>query len=182
MQNTILEIPEVKITRISVKDYEILCRENPVHFEKTELLEGVIVEKMTKSSEHIFFKHYLVHTLQKILPLGFFIQTEDSLRIGGSKLEPDISVIQGSFMDYKNKLPETARLIIEISISSINYDREKAKAYAQGNVEEYWIVDVENKKVEVFTNPQNGNYSDRKSYEFKNDIPVFGKMVSLKDI
>ncbi len=181
MQSSILELLEVKLTKISVKDYEFLCRENPTQYEKTELFEGVIVEKMTKSSEHIFFKHYLVSSLQGILPPGFFIQTEDSIRLSGSELEPDISVISGSFMDYKNTLPETARLIVEISISSLNYDREKAKAYAKGNVEEYWIVDVTNKKVEVYTNPQNGNYLDKKSFDFQNEIPVFGKQISLKN-
>ena len=151
MQTMILEFPEVKLTKISVKDYEFLCRQNPEQYEKTELFEGVIVEKMTKGSKHIFFKHYLVNAFQEVLPSGFYIQTEDSLRLGGSELEPDISVIGGSFMDYKNALPETARLIVEISISSLSYDRGKAKAYAKGNVEEYWIVDVENKKVEVYT-------------------------------
>lgn len=182
MQSTILEFPEVKLTKISVKDYELLCRQNPTQYKKTELFEGVIVDKMTKSSAHIFFKHYLVHSLRGILPSGFFIQEEDSIRLGGSELEPDISVIYGSFLDYKNTLPETARLIIEISISSLNYDREKAKAYAKGNVEEYWIVDVDNKKVEVFTNPQNGNYLDKKIYTFQEEIPVFEKIVSLKEI
>jgi len=182
MQSSILEFPEIKLTKISVKDYEFLCRENPTQYEKTELFEGVIVEKMTKSSEHIFFKHYLVNSLQGILPPGFFLQTEDSIRLNGSELEPDISVISGSFMDYKNKLPETARLVIEISISSLNYDREKAKAYAKGNIEEYWIVDVTNKKIEVYTNPQNGIYLDKKNFEFESEIPAFGKLVSLKNI
>jgi Uma2 family endonuclease len=182
MQSSILEFSEGKLTKISVKDYEFLCRENPMQYEKTELFEGVIVEKMTKSSKHIFFKHYLVHALQENLPKSFFIQTEDSIRLGDSELEPDISVIYGSFMDYQNTLPETARLIVEISISSLNYDREKAKAYANGNVEEYWILDVENKKVEVFTQPQNGNYLDRKIFTFQEEILAFGKSVSLKDV
>ncbi|MBP7280147.1 MAG: Uma2 family endonuclease [Leptospiraceae bacterium] len=71
--------------------------------------------------------------------------------------------------------------MVEISISSLNYDREKAKAYSKGNVEEYWIVDVTNKKVEVYTNPQNGNYLDKKSFDFQSEIPVFGKQISLKN-
>ena len=55
MQGTILEFPEVKLTKISVKDYELLCRQNPTQYEKTELFEGVIVEKITKSNEHNFY-------------------------------------------------------------------------------------------------------------------------------
>ena len=44
-RGTILEFPEVKLTKISVKDYELLCRQNPTQYEKTELFEGVIVVK-----------------------------------------------------------------------------------------------------------------------------------------
>ncbi len=181
VQGSILELTEVRLKRIDVSDYEMLCRNNPLQYEKTELFEGVIVDKMTKSSGHIFFKHYLVNQLQKILPDLFFIQTEDSIRLGESELEPDISVIFGSFMDYKNSIPETARLIVEISVSSLKYDREKAKVYAKGNVQEYWIVDAENRKIEVYTVPENGIYKSKILYDFLDNTPAFDKFVSLKD-
>ena len=182
MQGTILEFPEVKLTKISVKDYELLCRQNPTQYEKTELFEGVIVEKMTKSNEHNFYSQELFEAIQAVIPSEYFIRRESSIYISESDFEPDILVLFGKNKDYRFKKPETARLIIEISISSLNYDREKAKAYAKGNVEEYWIVDVDNKKVEVFTNPQNGNYLDKKLYTFQEEIPVFEKIVSLKEI
>ena len=181
MQGTILEIPEVRVTKISVNDYEMLCRNNPGQYEKTELFEGVIIEKMTKSSGHIFFKHYLVHEFQRILPGQFFIQTEDSIRLGESVLEPDISIIAGSFMDYRNSIPEAARLIAEISVSSLKYDREKARVYAKAKVPEYWIIDVENRKVEVYSDPENEIYKSKIIYNFLDEIPVFERTVSLKN-
>lgn len=64
MQSTILDFPEVKLTKISVKDYELLCRQNPTQYEKTELFEGVIVEKMTKSNEHNFYSQELFEAIQ----------------------------------------------------------------------------------------------------------------------
>ena len=181
MQSSILELPEVKLTKISVKDYEFLCRENPTQYEKTELFEGVIVEKMTKSNEHDFYSQELNELIQEVLPRGYFIRRESSIHLLDSDFEPDILVLRGNNKEYRFQKPETARLIVEISISSLNYDREKAKAYSKGNVEEYWIVDVTNKKVEVYTNPQNGNYLDKKSFDFQNEIPVFGKQISLKN-
>ena len=50
MALAIYEIPEVKLTLISPKDYELLSRENPNSYKNTELFEGVIIEKMIKSS------------------------------------------------------------------------------------------------------------------------------------
>lgn len=55
MNPTLLEFSNIKLTKISKLDYQLLCRENPQHYEKTELLEGVIVDKMTKSNEHKFY-------------------------------------------------------------------------------------------------------------------------------
>ena len=182
MQTMILELPEIKLSRISIKDYEILCRENPLQFEKTELFEGMIVEKMTKSNEHDFFSQAIYELIQTVLPKGYFIRRESSINLLDSDLEPDILVLQGTNKDYRFQKPTTARLIIEISISSLNYDRNKAKSYASGLVEEYWIVDVENKKVEVYTNPQNENYLNKKIYDFNEEIEVFGKIISLKEL
>lgn len=182
MQSSILEFPEVKLTKISVKDYEFLCRENPVQYEKTELFEGVIVEKTTKSNEHDFYSQEFYELIQGILPEGYFIRRESSIHLPDSDFEPDILVLSGKNKDYRFQKPETARLIIEISISSLNYDREKAKAYAKGNVEEYWIVDVANKSVEVYTNPQAGVYQEQKKFDFQKEIPLFEKTISLKHI
>ncbi len=182
MQTMILELPEVKLARISLEDYEILCRENPMQFEKTELFEGMIVEKMTKSNEHDFFSQEFYELIQLVLPNGYFIRRESSIHLLNSDFEPDILILRGTNKDYRFQKPTTARLIIEISISSLNYDRNKSKSYALGLVEEYWIVDVENKKVEVYTNPQNGNYLDKKNYDFKEEIKIFGKIISLKEL
>jgi Uma2 family endonuclease len=181
MALAIYEIPEVKLTLISPKDYELLCRENPNSYKNTELFEGVIIEKMTKSSEHIFWKHFITNSLQKILPPNYFIRNEDVLLLGQSELEPDISIVSGDFMDYRETSPKTARLVIEISISSLQYDREKARAYASGNVDEYWIVDAKGKKVEVYTKANGNVYTDKTIYSFSDNIPIFDSFISLKE-
>ena len=180
MALAIYEIPEVKLTLISPQDYELLCRENPNSYKNTELFEGVIIEKMTKSSEHIFWKHFITNSLQKILPPNYFIRYEDVLLLGQSELEPDISIVSGNFMDYRDTFPKTARLVIEISVTSLMYDREKARAYASGNVDEYWIVDTKAQKIEVFTQAKANEYIDKKIYKFSDNIPIFESFISPK--
>ncbi|MCB1176160.1 MAG: Uma2 family endonuclease [Leptospiraceae bacterium] len=150
---TIQKFPEMKLKKIGLKDYELLCQKNPEDFENTELLEGVIFEKMTKSNEHNFFKNYFFYRIQEILPSGYFIQSENSISFGESSLEPDISIIEGDIFDYRHEKPKTARLVVEIAFSSPDYDRQKSNTYAMGKVEEYWIVDCDSKKVEVYSEP-----------------------------
>lgn len=84
-------------------------------------------------------------------------------------------------MDYRNSIPEAARLIAEISVSSLKYDREKARVYAKAKVPEYWIIDVENRKVEVYSDPENEIYKSKIIYNFLDEIPVFERTVSLKN-
>jgi Uma2 family endonuclease len=182
MSANLLEISDIKLTKISKEDYALLCRENPLHYKKTELLEGVIIDKMTKSNEHDFYSQVFFEAIQKILPNDFIIRIEKGINFIDSELEPDISIVQGKIQDYRNQKPSTAKLIVEISVSSISYDREKGKTYAKGFVDEYWIVDVSGKCVEVYTHPSGNTYSEKRIFSSQEDIPLFEKSISLKEI
>ncbi len=182
MSAGLLEISNIQLTKITVDDYALLCRENPLHYEKTELLEGVIIDKMTKSNDHDFYSQVFFEAIQKVLPADFFIRAEKGILFSDSELEPDISVVKGKVQDYRNAKPTTARLVIEIAISSLSYDREKGKTYAKGQVDEYWIVDVSGKCVEVYTHPKSDSYSEKKIFSLIEEISVFGLSISLKEI
>jgi Uma2 family endonuclease len=48
-------------------------------------------------------------------------------------------------------------LIIEVAGASLAFDRgEKAMLYAESGIKRYWIVNLEEKCLEVFRDPQNG--------------------------
>jgi Uma2 family endonuclease len=182
MSVNLLESKIIKLTKISRDDYALLCRENPEHYKKTELLEGVIVDKMTKSNLHDYYSQIFFDEIQKFLPKGYILRTEKGINFNDSELEPDISIVKGKVQDYKNNKPSTATLIIEISVSSLMYDREKVKAYAKGSVDEYWIVDVSSKCVEVYKQPEEDSYTQKQIYTEEGEIPLFGKVLSLKQI
>lgn len=179
MSTVFLEFPKVRLGKIPATDYEYLCRENPIQYQNTELFEGVIVEKMTKSHEYDFYSQELSEAIQAVLPSGFFIRRESGIQINDSDFEPDILVLAGKNKDYRHKKPDSARLIIEIAVSSLSYDREKSRAYAKGNVEEYWIVDVLNREVEIYQSPKGSIYTDVRIFSFEEEIPVFSARISL---
>ena len=70
-----------------------------------------------------------------------------------------MAVVQGPRSNYRSKHPATARLIIEIAVSSEALDREKAAVYAQAGVEEYWIVLPDRTLIERFTQPGTSGYT-----------------------
>ncbi len=64
---------------------------------------------------------------------------------------------------YRNShpQPEDIFLLIEVADTTIKYDREvKIPLYAEANIPEVWLVDVNQEIIEVYRNPVNGVYLD----------------------
>jgi Uma2 family endonuclease len=75
-----------------------------------------------------------------------------------SEPEPDIAVVPAR--SYASSHPDSAMLVIEVADSSLEYDREtKAALYAASHVAEYWIVDLQGRAIEVYTEPAQSRYS-----------------------
>ena len=180
----ILNIPEIRnaVVPISVQDYRDICTKDPERYKKTELFRGMIIEKMTKSAKYDFFSQILFEEFNGILPSGYILRQEKGIQIQDSELEPDISIVQGSAKDFKFSKPTTARLIIEISVSSLVYDRNKAMDYSIANAEEYWILDAENEKLEVYTEPGKNGYKKKEILTDSDTLEIFGKKIELKKI
>ena len=156
----ILEKPEMlrHALPLGVAAYERMAELGLVD-EKTELIRGVIFEKMSKSPLHSGLIQYLIELLQPGLTPALSIRTEQPLKTHDSCPEPDIAVVTGHARQFLTQHPATARLIIEIAISSEALDREKAAIYAEAGVEEYWIVLPDRVSIERFSHPAPGGYA-----------------------
>ena len=78
----------------------------------------------------------------------------------GQHPAPDLAVVRGVPQDYKARYPEPAdtALVVEISISSLDQDRALAGIYGKAGIPVYWIVNVDNGQVEVYSNPGPNGY------------------------
>jgi Uma2 family endonuclease len=102
----------------------------------------------------------LLELLQRMLPPGLHVQPEQPILCGDSEPEPDLSVIRGSINDYPTEHPHTAELVIEICVSSHDYDRSKLRAYASAGVKECWLVLGPEKQIEVHRQPQGDQFAE----------------------
>jgi Uma2 family endonuclease len=125
---------------------------------KTELLNGVIVEKMTKSPLHTLLAHRLFDRLSAGLPPDCQLRKEDPLTLATSEPEPDIAIVLGDIESYRDQHPTTAELVVEIAVSSVEVDRAKADLYAKAGVAIYWLVLAEECAVEVYSEPGDSGY------------------------
>jgi Uma2 family endonuclease len=64
-------------------------------------------------------------------------------------------------------------LVIEIAESSLARDRgDKWAAYASGGIPVYWIVNLIDEQIEVYTDPSPAGYQSRDDFKLGQDIPV----------
>lgn len=67
---------------------------------------------------------------------------------------PDIAVIPGVLVGNPDH-PTTAALVIEVADTTFNTDTtEKAELYATAGIADYWVLDVVNRELHIFRNPQ----------------------------
>jgi Uma2 family endonuclease len=155
----ILESPDVRrrALPVTVETYHWMI-ENDMVSKRAELIRGVIVEKMSKSSLHVILVNRIFNQLSGAVGAGWLVRKEDPITLSDSEPEPDVSVVKGRDTDYLDSHPRTAALAIEIAVSSEASDREMIKAYAEAGVGESWLVLAPARMIEVFTNPQGGVY------------------------
>ena len=150
---------------------------------KTELIDGVILEKMSKSPLHTYISHFLHDFFVKHLPEGYLVRKEEPLTLAYSEPEPDISIVKGGFTDFKTAHPNYAELVIEVAVSSLETDRAKSNVYALAEIPEYWVVIPTKQQVEVYTMPDNGQYKVVQVYRKNEKIKTMGDLVlALGDV
>jgi Uma2 family endonuclease len=161
----ILDLPEVRsrVSRLSVDFYHQL---NELHSElpRTELIRGIIIQKMPKSPLHTSINNLLLKLIEIRIPNGFTVRKEDPLTLADSEPEPDLTVVRGALSDFTQEHPTSAELVIEVAVTSLALDRENASLYAEAGVAEYWIVLALRHEVEVYRHPVDGVYAEKRLY------------------
>jgi len=159
----ILEMPDVRqrVSPLSVADYHRLAEYNE-RGRRTELIHGIVIEKMSKSPLHRIIASRLYRRLLAQLPPGFSVWKEEPLTFLDSEPEPDLAVTRGDESDYATAHPTSAELVVEIAVSSPALDRENASLYAEAGIKEYWIVLGAERRVEVYRRPEHGRYLERR--------------------
>src|ERR671922_881422 len=114
VMTAILEIPEVRqrVSRLSVEEYHRLNEFNE-NGRRTELIRGIVIEKMSKSPLHASIAKRLYDMIARMLPRGFVVRREDPITLSDSEPEPDVAVVCGDEKDFFQAHPTTAESVIE---------------------------------------------------------------------
>src|SRR3954468_23082007 len=116
---TILDIPEVRkrFSPLSVEEYHRLDEYNE-NGRRTELIRGVVIEKMPKSPLHCTLSARLHSKISSQISDAYTIWKERPLTLADSEPEPDVSITLGDERQFLKAHPTTAELVIEVAVSN----------------------------------------------------------------
>ncbi len=124
--------------------------------ERIELIGGELIQKeLPLKSSHATAIRLCEVALRDIFPAGYEVRSQLPLTLSErDEPIPDIAVVPGSIRDYERHHPTTALLVVEISETSLHFDRRvKSSLYAWAGIPEYWIVNLVERVVEVYREP-----------------------------
>jgi Uma2 family endonuclease len=148
---------DASIPRFSVPRYQRMIETGILTpDDKVELLENYVVLKMSRNPRHDDGIHKILDTIYPRRPAGWTLRIQSAIVLSDSQPEPDFTLARGSRLDYQNRHPAAADvgLLIEVADSSLLRDqRDKTRIYGRANIPCYWIVNLVDNRIEVYTQP-----------------------------
>jgi Uma2 family endonuclease len=145
-------------------EYDQLVALGVFQDERIELLDGALYEMSPIGISHNFAVQELNEQL--VLALHGRAKVRPQMSFAASELsepEPDITVTP--LVSWDSEQANQAHLIIEVAESSLAIDRgRKCRLYASCSVPEYWIVNLPERCIEVYTAPEGHAYARVESY------------------
>ncbi len=150
-----------------------------------ELIEGDIYPMTPEGPEHAFAGTALQYRFTQPTA-DWHVRVERPLILGESEVIPDVSIVAGRPLDYRTQHPTSALLVIEVAHTSLPRDRSlKYRVYARAGIPEYWIVNLFEKQLEVYREPQGELYKSVRYYTVGEAVaPLFAPdlQVSLDEL
>jgi Uma2 family endonuclease len=162
------------IYRMDIDEFERI--DGLLKAERVELIDGFIVQRDTMDPPHVLASEKLRRKLDPMLPAGWFVREDKPVQVHRTyEPLPDLLVVRGDPDTYEKRHPAPAdlALVVEISDSTLTKDRgEKQVNYSRGGIAVYWIVNLIDRQVEVYTDPNLDGYASCIVYKSGQSLPV----------
>lgn len=166
--------PRKKWTRAELDAMESLHLVDTTGF---ELVEGDLISQIGKNRAHVHLVALLTHWLVSIFGVDG-VNPECPIEVAESDAptnqpQPDVVAFLSSYKDYLTRIPGASdiALVVEVSDSSLAFDlNTKARLYARAGIAEYWVVDIQGRRVFSHRQPANGAYDSVKTYSATESI------------
>jgi Uma2 family endonuclease len=138
-----------------------------------ELLNGWLVEKMVISPAHAAATNKLLKALNNKDLVGVYISCQTPITLEESEPEPDICIVRGDLETFEQAHPTASdiELVVEVAESSLPVDSGlKKRLYAQAGIAFYWIVNLVEQHIEVYSDPLDQDYGTANTFKYGQTI------------
>jgi Uma2 family endonuclease len=155
-----LELPPVRNAEPTRKrwtraEYYRLDEQGWFRDQRVELIDGEIILSAWLSPQRAVAIELVRNALLQSFPNGYWVRQRFALVYDDySEPEPDIALVHGEPDDYSEEHPKFAPLVVEVGDNSLAYDKNrKLHLYASMGVPEYWILDLNSRRLLVYREP-----------------------------
>jgi Uma2 family endonuclease len=120
-----------------------------------ELIGGELLVAEPQGAPHYTAIRKTARALERAFGPSWEVRTQGPMGLDDdSEPEPDVAVVPGRPEDYGSAHPSRADLVVEVSESSLAFDRgHKGSVYARAGILDYWIVNLVDRVLEVYRDP-----------------------------
>ncbi len=155
--------------------------------EHIELIRGEIVQMPPIGDGHAGSVGRLTMLLAEKVRGAAIVWVQNPIQLANNaRPQPDLALVKRQ--DYDTGKPATASdvlLIIEVAETSAKSDRSvKGPLYAEAGIPEYWLVDLRQGVIEVYTDPAGGAYGSMKQAKRGDTLALPGELgvVAVGDV
>jgi Uma2 family endonuclease len=153
------------LAKWTIEDYHSMIEAGILTDRRVELLWGEIIEMSPEGESHAYSSHEAGEYLSRLLGDAATVRQAKPITLpNNSEPEPDLAIVQRLGREYiaHHPYPENVFWLIEYSNSSLEKDLEiKSKIYAEVDIREYWVVNLQKQWLVVFRDPQDGEYTSK---------------------
>lgn len=152
--------------KLSLQEYEKIVASGVFDWPNQrhiELIHGQLREMNPIGPDHAEIVDRLNHWSVRSLPEGIRVRVQNPLAFADvdSEPQPDLSWVRQQSYAKAHPTSADVLLVIEVADSSLDRDRtEKLDVYAEVGIQEYWIVNLIDRAIEVYREPASGRYKN----------------------
>jgi Uma2 family endonuclease len=168
-----MDPPKKRWTRT---ECEALSSSGLLKDQKFELVEGELISTMGKNRPHtnslILLRFWLDDVFGRLR-----VNHETSIDVAAldnpiNEPEPDLIVLKRDSTEYqRNPTPADIVLLVEVSDTAFYFDRSiKADLYARAGIGDYWVLDINGRRMIVHREPREGHYTSITAYSIDESV------------
>jgi len=147
-------LAEPKKRRFTREEYYKMAEMSMFDGQRVELIDGEVIQTAPQMERHVVAIAKVARALERAISDKYWIRQQAPISVDeSSEPEPDIAVVPGAPGDYREHPPKPL-LVVEVSETTYRFDSKvKAGLYASTGIDDYWIVNLNANRLEVYRQP-----------------------------